>query len=476
MSIINRAGRNIFFKTLAEILSRLIYLFFFVYMARKLGTNDFGLFSFAFSFAGIFVIIIDPGLNVLLTRDVSRDHALSAKYNSNVLTIKTLLSIVTFFMIWAVIKLLGYDNHTISVVLSMGIFLILNCFLDFLVSIADAYERMEIDAAIKITNKFFVSVLGTAALLAGSKIIGMISGMVAGSAIAVLAGYYLVKNVKTSIKIKFDWSFLKTIVHNALPIALTMIFAIIYFKVDVVMLSMFKVSNSQIGLYSAAIKLIEILNVIPAIFVSAIFPILAGFSEELKSELELTIKRAYRFLLLIAVPIVVTIAIRSKDVVSAIYGDDYAGSSIALKILILTSLFIFPNFLLSNMIIVVNRQKLNAIFAFVCLLLNVGLNIFLIPRYGFVGAGIATVLTDMLFFIFCAVFVVKYFKSGSLLRDSLKLAVCGVLLAIVLISLNALSFIFIPPIVVISYLLLILITKAVSVDDLIHIKRAFVRS
>lgn len=475
MSIINRAARNIFFKALAEVLSRLIYLFFFVYMARKLGTNSFGLFSFAFSFAGIFVIIIDPGLNVLLTRDVSRDRSLSAKYSSNVLTIKALLSIVTFFIIWTAIKLLGYDNHTISVVLAMGIFLILNCFLDFLVSIADAYERMEIDAAIKITNKFFVSVLGTVALLAGSKIIGMISGMVAGSAIAVLAGYYIVRKVKTSIKIKFDWSFVKTIVYNALPIALTMIFAIIYFKVDVVMLSMFKVSNSQIGLYSAAIKLIEILNVIPAVFVGALFPILAGISEKSKSELESTVKKAYRFLLLIAIPVVVTIAIRSKDVVSVIYGDDYTGSSIALKILILTSLFIFPNFLLSNMIIIVNRQKLNAIFAFVCLLLNVGLNIFLIPRYGFVGAGIATVLTDILFFVFCAIFVVRYFKNASLLKDSLKPVVCGVLLAIVLICLNALSLIFILPIAVISYLLLILITKTLSIDDLLHVKQAFAR-
>lgn len=471
MGILVRVSKNILYKAISEILSRVIYLGFFIYMARKLGAGDFGLFSFAFSFVGIFVILIDPGLNTILVRDIARDRSYVNKYSSNMFTLKILLSIVIFLLIWIVINLLGYDRRTIIVVEIMGILLISYCFIDFMVAIVDALERMEFNIAIKVMNRLLVAVPGIVALLAGNKIVALISWMVIGSILSVLFASYLVKKIRIDIKMEFDWYFLKGIIHNALPVALTMFFAIIYFKIDVVMLSMFKVSNSKIGLYAAAIKLIEILNVIPAIFVGAIFPILSGFSDKSKSELESTFRKAYQILLIVAIPIVVTTAFRSEEIVRVIYGDSYIGSSIALQILIWTSIFIFPNFLLSNMIIIANKQKLNAIFSFFCLIINIILNIFLIPRYGFVGAGIATVLTDILLFILCTIFIIKYFESVSLLKDSLKPVVCGIVLALILFSLNSWKLIFILPITLIAYLLLILLTKTLSIDDF----RAFTR-
>jgi O-antigen/teichoic acid export membrane protein len=475
LSILRRAGKNIFYKAVAEILSRLIYLFFFIYMARHLGTSDFGLFSFAFSFAGIFVLLVDPGLNILLTRDVSRDRTLASKYSNNIFTIKIILSFITLFLLWNALRLFGYDKRTIIVVMVMGIFLILNCFFDFFVALSNAYERMDIDAAIKVTNKLLISVLGLTALLAGSGIVSLMSFMVFASVIAVFMSYYYIKKGIINIKLELDWRALRSMHYTALPMALTSIFALIYFKVDVVMLSMFGISNADIGVYSAAIRLIEVLNVIPAIFVGGLFPILAGFSDNRKAHLESAFRKSFQFLLLIVFLIFAITVASSQEIIRIIYGSAYSNSAQALSILIWTSLFIFPNVLFINLIVIANKQMLNALFAFSCLLLNIILNLFLIPRYGFIGASIATVATDMMFFALTAAFAVKYFSSSRVLIDGLKPLLCGALLTIILLAIKNTGLIIIVPTALIVYVLLILLTKTLSIRDLKQLKEAFVR-
>lgn len=473
MSILQRAIKNIFYKTIGEILSRLIYLAFFVYMARKIGANDFGLFSFAFSFAGIFAILIDPGLNILVTRDVAIDKSLTKKYYGNIFVVKSILSLITFFIIWSSLKLLRYDEYTINVVMLMGIFLILNAFYDYFIAVTDSHERMDISAVIKIANKLFISVFGSLALFFGGKLIDLLNWMILGSGMTVLLVSYLIRKNITNMDVKIDWRFLKKVMHVAFPIALTMVFTTLYFKIDIIMLSMFNVSNSGIGFYSAAVKLIEILNVIPAVFVSGIFPILASFSEKIKSELESTFKKSFQTLLLIAAPIVVTTAILSDNIIRVIYGSAYINSAIALRILIWTSLFIFPNFLLSNLIVIANRQKLNALFSFSCLVLNVILNLFLIPHYSFVGASIATVVTDMVFFTLTTAFACRYFNDLKFLKEGIKPLVCGALLAIILLSLSSLYLIIVLPIAIASYMMLIFATKTFTMEDIQQIKKIF---
>ncbi len=475
LSNLRRAGKNIFYKAIAEILSRFIYLFFFIYMARHLGASDFGLFSFAFSFAGIFVLLVDPGLNILLTRDVARDRSLAPKYSNNIFTVKILLSIITLFLLLNALLLFGYDQHTITVVLVMGVYLILNCFFEFFIALSNAYERMDIDAAIKVTNKVLVSLLGLTALLVGGRIIPMMSCMILASFIAVFISYYYIKKGVIHIELELDWKALRSMLYKALPMALTSIFALVYFKVDVVMLSMFGSSNADIGIYSAAIRLIEVLNVIPAILVGGLFPILADLSKNRKSELESTFRKSFQVLLLIVIFIVVVTVTSSQEIIQIIYGAEYSDSTVALNIIIWTSLFIFPNVLFLNLIVIANKQMLNAIFAFFCLILNVVLNLIFIPRYGYIGASIATVVTDMIFFAMTATFAVKYFTSSRFLIDGLKPLLCGALLALVLLAIKGSGLVIILPTAVASYVLLILATKILSIQDLKQLKEAFIR-
>jgi O-antigen/teichoic acid export membrane protein len=159
-----------------------------------------------------------------------------------------------------------------------------------------------------------------------------------------------------------------------------------------------------------------------------------------------------------------------------IYGTAYAGSEKALMILIWTSLFIFPNFILLNLIIVLNKQKLNMIFSFSCLLLNVILNIFLIPHYGFIGASYATVATDMLLFVLAASFAMKYFNDFGFIKGSLKPILSGIASAIILIPLHDLNIFVMLSVIILSYSTFLFASKTLTFEEIRQFKKVFIRS
>ena len=476
MSTLYRASKNIIFKAIAEILSRAIYLFFFVFMARKLGSSDFGLFSFAFSLTGIFAVLIDPGLNIFYVREVSKDRSLADVYACNILTFKLLLSGLSFALLCLSLAALGYDNQTFRVAVLMGVLLIFNGFLDFFVSISNAFERMDIEAFLKVTNKLLLSVFGILALVFGCGIVGMIDWMIFSGFISLMLGYFVLRKLVSNFILLVDWHLLKKIFLNSMPMALTIVFTMIYFRIDVVMLSLFKVNNSHIGFYSASVKLIEVLNIVPAIIVGGLFPIMSSYSEKFKSEFESLFKRTYQLLLVLIIPIVIITTLFSSEIINIIYGSSYTSSVTVLSILIWTSLFIFPNFLMTNIVIITNNQKLNIVYSLTCLALNVILNLFLIPSYGIIGAGIATVATDLTLFILTSTFAVKYFHNIDHLKNWIKPLMSGIIMGIVLIALGGLHILAKVLISIVVYLAIIIATKTLSLQELAKLKRVIIKS
>jgi O-antigen/teichoic acid export membrane protein len=136
-------------------------------------------------------------------------------------------------------------------------------------------------------------------------------------------------------------------------------------------------------------------------------------------------KKTFRILMLISFPIVIITAFSQKKL-SAQFTERLRKISHCSVNCNLDVSFIFPNILLSNIFIIANKQRLNAVFGFVCLLLNIVLNVFLIPRYGFIGSGIATVVTDAIFFMLSCYSMSYYFTDLRLVRYSIKpsYAVC----------------------------------------------------
>jgi O-antigen/teichoic acid export membrane protein len=119
-------------------------------------------------------------------------------------------------------------------------------------------------------------------------------------------------------------------------------------------------------------------------------------------------KTSFRYLIMIALPIAVGTLLLSEHLIYTIYGEEYAKTIPALKILSLALIFIFVNYILMNILVAVDRQMTNAILAGTCVLVNIALNMCLIPHYGYLGAGTATVITEVVLFALGLHYVAKY--------------------------------------------------------------------
>ena len=112
----------------SQAISRLLQLVIFVYLARVLGKDDFGVFSFALAFALVIAIIADFGLSSILVREISRDKKSASKYLSNSLAIKIFLSVIAIMLSFLFLNIMNYSHEIRSVAYVMLGFALLQTF------------------------------------------------------------------------------------------------------------------------------------------------------------------------------------------------------------------------------------------------------------------------------------------------------------------------------------------------------------
>ena len=405
--LINRARQNIFYKILSES-TRILPALLFIYIARKLGDEDFGKLSFAYSFVGICFIVTDFGLSTILIRNVSRQKELTREYVGNILVLKIVLSFICVSVIGIFILLTDYPADIITLLATFGCVMFFKALIDFFCTVLNAHERMDLEAFLKGTNHLLLFVSGIAILLVGYGLLGLANVFLVAFSFSSIIGFCIVDVCIEKIRPSFDLKFWRYILKESLPLALSVIFTVIYFKVDVVMLSIIRGSDSEIGWYSAAMRLIELMGIVPALIVSALFPIVSSLYKESIGSLKGVYKTSFRYLIMIALPIAVGTLLLSEHLIYTIYGEEYVKTIPALKILSLALVFIFVNYILMNILVAVDRQMTNAILAGTCVLVNIALNMCLIPHYGYLGAGTATVITEVVLFALGLHYVAKY--------------------------------------------------------------------
>lgn len=99
MSLRQRITRNATFKVLGEAGSRLAGMLFYIFFARWLGAQDFGRYSFAFSYAALFAIVVDLGTNTIITRELARDPSRTSHFVPRLNALKTFSSLLTLALI-----------------------------------------------------------------------------------------------------------------------------------------------------------------------------------------------------------------------------------------------------------------------------------------------------------------------------------------------------------------------------------------
>jgi O-antigen/teichoic acid export membrane protein len=394
LNTIRGIARNTMVLLIGKIITIVLTYFYTIYTARYLGAEGFGILSFAIAFTGISCLLADLGLSTLAIREISRNNLLASKYVGNILAIKMILAVITLGFTVITINLLGYPFKTVIVVYVMIFSTIFTSFTSLFNSIFQALQKMEYISLSTILNSLLMFV-GTVMIISQDReiiyfasIYFLVNLIVLGYSIYICIHKFLIP------KIEFDLSFWKDLLKESIPYWLTTLFLSIYYGMDMVMLSIMK-GNEIVGWYAASYRLIDGVAIIPIVFMSVMYPIFSKYHVDSKNTLNIAFNKSLKYMTIIGIPIGIGTTILADEIIMFLYGNGYELSVGVLKILIWASVLSFISWTPATLLNSTNKQRTLMILTFIGAILNFILNYLLIPSLSYEGAGIATVITEL---------------------------------------------------------------------------------
>ena len=463
MGTVRNIYKNIIFLSSAEVISKGLQFVLMVYAARLLDKASFGKFNFALSLSFIAIIFADMGINTLLIREVARNKKSASRYFVNSFVVKIFSSIITYFLVVIVLNMLSYPVDTKNVVYAIWIFTIISTFTELFYSIFRAFEKMFFDALIKITRMVLLAAAGLYVLFRGYGVLAFSIVFIAVESAMIILAYVIASRNFIILKPSLNFGFMKEIVKKALPFGISFVFSTIYFYIGSVMLSKMK-GDVEVAVYSVAYNLALAILFIPTVYTSAIYPVMSRYFKKSKGELVFLYKKSFKYLYIIGLPISAGIFLLADRIILYIYGKEYLSSAIALQIISFSLFIKFLNFLMGFALSSINRQGRRSFGQGIAAVLNVALNLALIPVIGYKGAAWSILITEIFLFIIYYWYVSKFLYSYNFLPMLIKPLLASAAMAL-LILYSGLGLVLLIPLSAVVYLAAIFLLKTFEKDD-----------
>jgi O-antigen/teichoic acid export membrane protein len=467
----SRALRNTTLVLTAKVIARLIALVTVLYMIRRLGTDHYGSFTVLINLTAIASVVLDLGFNVLFVREGARHQDEIQRYLRNVMSVRLLMSVLAFALLAALVYPLG-----------LGYLLVPG----FLLMVFTSYStllRNGLYAVQQLGYEAIAVVLESLVLLALVLYGGRTQQGVSYFVWAYVAQYafscvYFVGVLALKHIAIPGWRFERPLVRewfwNGLPFALTFVLTILYFRIDQPLIFIFR-GETEAALYGAAYKPIESLLFVPITFLSVVFPVLSVYHRERRAEMLDAVSRFYKALLLMGVPTAIGIFVLAHPLTPLLLGHDFARSEPALRVLALALGIGFVNNAFIGALNASDRQSSFTWAAGWSLVANLGLNLILIPLFGYQGASWATVLTEVTLGLAGWLLTARYVGRVPVISLSWRVVLAGLVMGIAIYPLSGLEgFMVIVPIVAGAavYVVAVLLLRAVSTQEVSWARRA----
>lgn len=408
---------KVFYNTVVQVGSKIVAtilgLVAIAIMTRYLGTIGFGEYTTIITFLSFFGILVDFGLTLVTVQMISRPGVDEKKILDNIFGLRLVSAVVFLGIAPLIIIFLPYSQE-IKIGAAIAAFSFLFAALSqVFIGLFQTKLRMDKVSIAEIVSRI-VLVAGILIVVKMDKgLLGMIVVMAISSAVSFLFHWFFSRRY-VHVSVGFDWSVWKEIITKSWPLAITIAFNLIYLKADTLILSLIK-TQSEVGIYGAAYRVIDVLITVPFMFAGIVLPILTinwtiGNNDSFKRVLQ----RSFDFMVILAIPLIVGTQFLAKEVMVMIAGPEFGDSGQILKILILAAAIIFLGCIFSHAIIAFDKQKkIIWTYCFVSLTALIGYLIF-IPRFSYVGAAWVTIYSEAVIALAAVYYTFKY--SGFLPR------------------------------------------------------------
>lgn len=386
-------ARNTFYLTSAYIGQKILSFVYFTLLARFLGVEAIGKYTFALAFTTIFSVITDLGLTPVLIREVARAKEKAQEILNTVLGIKLILGGLAYGAVILTAYLLGHPPLTLQLIAIAGAVMLLDAFDLTCYGVLRGLQNLRYEAIGMVIGQGITLVLGVLAITVHLPIQVFLATLAFGSFWNVIFSTYALR--RTGIHPGFALRFFpaRNILGTAIPFALSGIFVRVYSYIDTVLLQHLR-GDLEVGWYSVPYKITYAFQFIPLALSAALYPALSAAWKDDRARMGWIFGRALRYSILLVLPISFGIAALAPEIILTVYGKEFVNSILPLKISIFGLVFMFLYFPVGALLNSTDRQRVNTIFMGLTMVINIIINLASIPRLGAVGASISTLITN----------------------------------------------------------------------------------
>lgn len=417
-------------NTISQILSKFITAFLSIFLismlTKYLSTDLYWEYNKLYNYLSIFAFLADLWLYTITIREISKNQEKAEFIIWNALSLRFILGLfIIFLSIWVAFFLPGYNNYlTLVWVLIVSIFTFFSLLNSSVLSLMQSFMKIEFSLFSTVFWKvlnfvlifliiFFLYPKNNLVSFEIPFILILISWLVWLFINFLMNLYYANKIAK--IRLLFDFDYMKYLFFTSLPYWIALFLSVVYFKVDVVLLSLIEpqgVSNTSIALYSLPMKIVEVLMVLWWFYLNSILPALSvNFKDNNIAKLKEILSHSFRFLFSFWVYVLVLWLLFKDDLIKIIATPDYLNHEIykftsgdVFGIVLFILLFYFVSAIFNYIFIASKNEKKVLYINIFITIFNIVWNILIIPYYSFLWAWIITLLSQILLFLLLAYF------------------------------------------------------------------------
>ena len=394
-----------------------------VWVARYLGPQQFGLFSYATAFIGMFGNVAGLGLQSIVVRDIVRDPNCKEETLGTAAVLQLGGGVLAYGLVLSTIYWLRPDDA-----LAKWLVAILGS-----VMLLKASEVAVYWFESQVLSKYTVWVQNGSFLVFAAVKVALILGnapllsfawatMAEAALVALLLLAMLGLHGPGLRKLKVSLGRAKVLLADSWPLLLSGIAIMVNMKIDQIMLGKM-INDEAVGVYSAAVRISEVWYFVIGIVMTSIFPSIVNLHVNNDQRLHRQWAEAYGMMFWISVCAAITLTFLSSFIVKVLFGVAYSKAASVLIIYAWAGISVAVGTVWSSWLLLEKKMKLGLMAQIIAAFLNIILNLLLVPIYGIEGAAVATLLSYtasgiVSYFFHKPATTLKYIRNGIFFRKS----------------------------------------------------------
>jgi O-antigen/teichoic acid export membrane protein len=362
-----------------------------IYVARYLLPEGLGKLSYATTYLQLLQPIAHIGLTAIIIRDLVKFKDQSNVILGTAFVFKTWSTVIAFIGIIIITLLVdGSSESTWYVIIASASILVSP------IQVIDFYFQSQVKSKYIVYSQQIstvsVSLLRLLGVALSFSIIWFVWMIVLEAIISIIMLMVFYRLNKQQIKLwKYDNKIAKAFLSELWPVILSGFFVALYLRIDQLMI--FKMMDAKaLGIYAAAIKLCEPFYVVASLICTSLFPAIVTGLEISRIEYQLRLQRLFNILTWLAIGTSIFVHFTAPFLIKIIYGTAFNGSETILQVYFWASIFVFQGIVAGQAYSAEKKQLYGTIYTAAGALINIVLNLVLIPKMGVMGAAVSTLV------------------------------------------------------------------------------------